>query len=223
MAAGKHDKAWGVAAKSEPRWPASLAVLLAAALNFALPARYAMGPGWLEGALVIVILIPLTLAAPRRVPDERRWQQLLAVALIAVVNLFNVSSLVLLIRQLVTDSKSITGSHLLVAALVIWVTNVIVFGLWYWEMDRGGPDERLKQSHAAPDFLFPQMITPGCSEGDWSPGFLDYVYVAFTNSTAFSPTDTYPLTPWAKALMTLQAVVSLIAIAIVASRAVNIL
>jgi len=219
----KQAKAWGVAAKSEPRWPASLAVLIAAALNFELPARYTMGPSWLEGALVIVILIPLTLAAPRRLPEERRWQQFLAVALIAVVNLFNVSSLVLLIHELVTDAKSITGSHLLVSALVIWVTNIIVFALWYWELDRGGPDARLKSSHGAPDFLFPQMITPGCTESDWTPSFLDYVYVAFTNSTAFSPTDTYPLTPWAKALMTLQAVVSLIAIAIVASRAVNIL
>ncbi len=219
----KHDPAWGLAAKSEPRWPASLAVLVAAALNFALPARYTMGPGWLEGALVIVILIPLTLAAPRRLPKEERWHQVLAVVLIAVVNLFNVSSLALLIRQLVSDAKSITGSHLLVSALVIWVTNIIVFGLWYWEVDRGGPDDRLREAHGAPDFLFPQMITPDCAKPDWSPSFLDYVYVAFTNSTAFSPTDTYPLTPWAKTLMTLQAVVSLIAIAIVISRAVNIL
>ena len=223
MAAHKPTKAWGVAAKSESRWPASLAVLIAAALNFALPARYTMGPSWLEGVLVVVILAPLTIAAPRRLPEEQRWHQFLAVALIAVVNLFNVASLALLIRELVTDAKAVTGSHLLVSALVIWVTNVIVFALWYWELDRGGPDGRMKQSHAAPDFLFPQMITPGCTESDWTPSFLDYVYVAFTNSTAFSPTDTYPLTAWAKSLMTLQAVVSLVAIAIVASRAVNIL
>jgi uncharacterized membrane protein len=223
MAAHKPSKAWGVAAQSEPRWPASLAVLIAAALNFALPARYTVGPGWLEGALVVVILIPLTLAAPRRIPDEQRWQQILAVVLIAIVNMFNVASLALLIHELVVNAKVVTGSHLLVSALVIWVTNIIVFALWYWEVDRGGPDGRLKESHGAPDFLFPQMITPGCTVADWTPSFLDYVYLAFTNATAFSPTDTFPLTPWAKTLMTLQAVVSLIAIAIVISRAVNIL
>jgi uncharacterized membrane protein len=223
MAAHKSSKAWGVASKSEPRWPASLAVLIAAALNFALPARYSMGPSWLEGVLVVVILIPLMVAAPRRVPEEGRWQQLLAVVPIAIVNVFNVASLILLIRELVTDSKNVTGSHLLVSALAIWVTNVIVFALWYWELDRGGPDDRMRESHAAPDLLFPQMITPGCGHPDWTPGFLDYLYVAFTNSTAFSPTDTFPLTPWAKTLFTVQAVVSLVAIAIVASRAVNIL
>jgi uncharacterized membrane protein len=223
MAAHKSSKAWGVAAKSEPRWPASLAVLIAAALNFALPARYSMGPSWLEGVLVVVILIPLTIAAPRRLPEEQSWQQFLAVVPIAVVNVFNVASLVLLIRELVTDSKNVTGSHLLVSALVIWVTNIIVFALWYWELDRGGPDDRLRESHAAPDFLFPQMITPACARPEWTPSFLDYAYVAFTNATAFSPTDTFPLTPWAKTLFTAQAVVSLIAIAIVISRAVNIL
>ena len=221
--APKKSRAWGLAAKSEPRWPASLAVLIAAALNFVLPARYAVGPGWLEGALVVVILIPLTLAAPRRVPNEQRWQQILALVLIGVVNAFNVASLALLIRELVVDSKNVTGSHLLVAALVIWVTNIIVFALWYWEVDRGGPDGRLRESHGPPDFLFPQMITPGCTVPEWTPSFLDYVYLAFTNATAFSPTDTFPLTPWAKTLMTGQAVVSLIAIAIVISRAVNIL
>ncbi len=219
----KHDQAWGVAARSEPRWPASLAVLIAAALNFALPARYSMGPSWLEGVLVAVILIPLTIAAPRRLPGEQRWQQFLAVIPIAVVNVFNVSSLVLLIHELIVNAKVVTGSHLLVSALVIWVTNIIVFGLWYWELDRGGPDDRLRESHAAPDFLFPQMITPDCANPGWTPSFLDYLYVAFTNSTAFSPTDTFPLTPWAKTLFTAQAVVALIAIAIVISRAVNIL
>src|ERR1700686_1979650 len=167
--APKKSRAWGIAAKSEPRWPASLAVLIAAALNFALPARYTMGPSWLEGVLVVVILAPLTIAAPRRLPEEQRWHQFLAVALIAVVNLFNVASLALLIHELVTDAKAVTGSHLLVSALVIWVTNVIVFALWYWELDRGGPAARAHGQQEHPDFLFVQMASPEVSPPDWEP------------------------------------------------------
>jgi uncharacterized membrane protein len=219
----KAKTSWGTAAASEARWPASLAVLSAAALNFVLPKEYTMGPAWLVPTLVLVILIPLTLAAPRRVPREQRWQQLAAVGLIAIVNVANVVSLGLLIRQLVTNGKSVTGSDLLVSALAIWVTNVLVFGLWYWEIDRGGPDDRLRADHGAPDFLFPQMVTPGCATAGWSPKFIDYLYVAFTNATAFSPTDTMPLTPWAKTLMLVQSAASLATLAIVAGRAINIL
>src|ERR1700676_1589661 len=172
MAAHKPTKAWGVAAKSESRWPASLAVLMAAALNFALPARYTMGPSWLEGVLVVVILAPLTIAAPRRLPEEQRWHQFLAVALIAVVNVFNVASLALLIHELVVNAKVVTGSHLLVSALVISATNIMGFALWYWGVDRGGPDGRLKQAPAAPACLCPQMIAPGCTMPRWTPSFL---------------------------------------------------
>jgi|SRR5665213_1363160 hypothetical protein len=223
MATSRTDKAWGTQAASEHRWPASLAVLVAAGLNFVLPKEYTMGPPWVVPALVLVILIPLTVTAPRRVPNELRWHQIAAVVLIAIVNVANVVSLGLLIRQLVTNGKSVTGSDLLVSALAIWITNVIVFGLWFWEVDRGGPDERLREDHGAPDFLFPQMISPGCAQADWSPQFIDYLYVAFTNATAFSPTDTMPLSPWAKVLMGVESAASLATLAIVAGRAVNIL
>lgn len=211
-------------AKSEPRWPASLAVLVAAALNFALPAKYSMGPSWLMPVLVVLILAPLTIAAPRRVEREGRWQQILAIALIAVVNVANVVSLGLLIAQMVVNAKNVTGGELIVSGAVIWVTNILVFALWYWELDRGGPDARLTPTRGAPDFLFPQMVTPvACETPDWRPSFVDYFYLAFTFSTAFSPTDTFPLRPWVKMLTVVQAVVSLLTIAIVASRAVNIL
>ncbi len=182
-----------------------------------------MGPGWLVPAMEFAILIPLMIAAPRRVPNEPRARQFAAVLLIAIANVANVVSLILLIRQLVFNAKVITGPELLYSSVAIWVTNVIVFALWYWEMDRGGPDDRLKTEHRRPDFLFPQMIAPGCTDPGWAPKFLDYVYVAFTNATAFSPTDTMPLTPMAKSLMLVQAATSLVTIAIVASRAVNIL
>jgi uncharacterized membrane protein len=219
----RKSRAWGVAAKSEPRWPASLAVVVCALLNLVLPGKFTMGPAWLVPALEGAILIPLTVAAPRRVIDESRWSQIASVALIAVANLANLVSLGLLIHALVFNGKNIAGPELLVSSVAIWVTNVIVFALWYWELDRGGPDERLRPEHEAPDFLFPQMSTPGCAPTDWTPGFIDYLYVAFTNASAFSPTDTMPLTPWAKVLMLVQAATSLVTIAIVASRAVNIL
>ena len=135
----------------------------------------------------------------------------------------NFASLYLLIRTLLYNGKSVEGTQLLYSSLAIWATNIIVFGLWYWEIDRGGPDDRLEADHGPPDFLYPQMTAPGCTYEGWSPRFLDYLYVAFTNATAFSPTDTMPLTPMAKVLMMLQSSCSLATIAIVASRAVNIL
>ncbi|MBC5809985.1 MAG: DUF1345 domain-containing protein [Candidatus Eremiobacteraeota bacterium] len=182
-----------------------------------------MGPNWLVPVLVFAILIPLSLVAPRRVSGEPRAAQIAAMALIAVVNIANVVSLGLLVAQLLTNGKAVTGPELLTSAVAIWLTNVIVFSLWYWELDRGGPDDRLTAQHAPPDFLFPQMSVPGCASEHWSPQFVDYFYVAFTNATAFSPTDTLPLTPWAKLLMLIQSAASLVTLAIVAGRAVNIL
>jgi hypothetical protein len=115
------------------------------------------------------------------------------------------------------------GRLLIVSGAGVWLTNVIVFGLWYWEMDRGGPLKRRSEDHPAPDFLFPQMTNPGAARGRWSPVFLDYLYVSLTNAAAFSPTDTMPLTTRAKALMGAEGLASLATIGIVAARAVNIL
>ncbi len=146
--------------------------------------------------------------------------------LIALVNAANVISLILLVHDLLqgkANGKAIVGPQLLFSSLLIWLTNVLVFALWYWELDRGGPDERSHPDHRQPDFLFPQMATPQCTHATWSPSFMDYLYVSFTNATAFSPTDTMPLAPWAKALMLVQALASLLTIALVAARAVNIL
>ncbi|MGH7708109.1 MAG: hypothetical protein ACREM8_07385 [Vulcanimicrobiaceae bacterium] len=223
MSARTKDDAWGTPATDEPRWPASVAVLIAAAVNFTLPARYTLGPSWLVPILVLAILIPLTIVAPRRVPGESRARQAAGMIVIALVNIANIGSLALLVHRLVFNGKTINGSELLYSSAGIWLTNVIVFALWYWELDRGGPDERLKRQHTAPDFLFPQMVTPGCTHAHWSPNFIDYAYVAFTNATAFSPTDTMPLTPTAKMLMLVQSIASLLTITLVAARAVNIL
>jgi len=188
-----------------------------------LPGKFTLGPTWLMPLLELIILIPLTVVAPRRLPNENRLKQGMAIASIAIVNVANFASLYLLIRTLLYNGKSVEGTQLLYSSLAIWATNIIVFGLWYWEIDRGGPDDRLEADHGPPDFLYPQMTAPGCTYEGWSPRFLDYLYVAFTNATAFSPTDTMPLTPMAKVLMMLQSSCSLATIAIVASRAVNIL
>jgi uncharacterized membrane protein len=139
-----------------------------------------------------------------------------------MVSLANVASLALLLVTLLNGSQR-AGTQLLFAATQIWFTNVLVFALWYWELDRGGPSARMRRNHREPDFLFPQMSTPGAAPAGWTPRFPDYLYVAFTNATAFSPTDTLPLTVWAKLLMLVQSFASLLTVALVAARAVNIL
>ncbi len=222
----QEDPAWGMPAHKEARWPASVAVLAALALYVFLPEKLTLGPTWLLPVCELALLIPLSVVAPFRRKDEPRWQRYAAVALIAFVNVANIVSLALLVHDLLqgkANGKQIEGAQLLVSSILIWLTNVIVFGLWYWELDRGGPDERSHPAHRQPDFLFPQMTTPHCTREHWSPTFMDYLYVSFTNAAAFSPTDTMPLTPSAKALMAIQALISLLTIALVAARAVNIL
>jgi uncharacterized membrane protein len=204
----------------ESRWAPRMAVVAAIVLYLRLPGRYTVGPVWLIPALEGAILVALFAATPLRMG---RWQRWFAVSLIAILNVANFWSLILLVRMLVYHGKQVPGAELLNSSINIWVTNVIVFALWYWELDRGGPDARLRAQHDPPDFLFPQMVTPGAARPDWSPRFLDYLYVAFTNATAFSPTDTMPLTRWAKMLMLVQSLLSILAVTLVAARAVNIL
>ncbi len=215
--------AWGAPTMSEPRWPASLALLTAAGLNFVLPGKFTLGPPWLVPLLEIAILVPLYISSPTRRPDENRLQSVTANVLIGIANVANVVSLALLVRQIIFNAKATTGSELLYSSLAIWTTNILVFALWYWELDRGGPDARMRNDHPAPDFLFPQMITPDCAHPTWSPTFVDYLYLAFTDATAFSPADVMPLTPWAKMMMLAESLVSLMTITIVASRAVGII
>jgi uncharacterized membrane protein len=163
----------------------------------------------------------LLLANPGQISKESSRLRMISVALIALISAANVVSLIELIHALLYGSRA-GGRPLVYASVPIWLTNVIVFGLWYWELDRGGPAQRQLPGHRGPDFLFPQMSTPGSAPG-WTPDFLDYLYTSFTNATAFSPTDTMPLTAWAKVLMMLQSLASLVTVAVVVSRAVNIL
>lgn len=218
---GEGRAEWGDQSRDEPRWPASLAVAVAIGLQLVLPDRLVLGPVWvlpaLEGALAVALLV----FNPNRRSEETNRIRVLSVVLIGLINLANVLSLGYLVNALVAAHPA-GGKELIYSGAPVWLTNIIVFGLWFWELDRGGPAARCG-SHRAPDFLFPQMTAPEATAGEWSPTFLDYLYVSFTNVTAFSPTDTMPLTAWAKVLMMLESLASLLTIGIVISRAVNIL
>lgn len=208
-------------ARSEPHWPPQATVAVAILLQILLPDRLIPGPRWLFPALEAVMLLILFIASPQRVVHEHTPRRRLAIGTTALVSVANAISLVLLVVDLL--HRNVTqGRQLVVAGVLIWLTNVLLFSLWLWEIDRGGPGRRAAGHDGPPDFLFPQMADERISPG-WRPVFLDYLYVSLTNSAAFSPTDTMPLTPLAKGLMGLQSIVSLVTIGLVVSRAVNIL
>ncbi len=146
----------------------------------------------------------------------------MAIGLIAIVTAANVFSLGALTHFLLHHEVA-NGRQLIVSGVLIWLTNFLIFGLWYWELDRGGPGTRAAGRDQAPDFLFPQMADDRIQPAAWRPNFIDYLYVSLTNATAFSPTDTMPLTPMAKSVMGIQSLVSVVTLALIVSRAVNVL
>jgi uncharacterized membrane protein len=197
-------------------------MFVAIGLQLLLPTRLTEGPRWLVPALEVLLLAGLTASTPRQLQKEHRRRRAAALIMTGLVSLANIGSLVLLSRELLRHASP-NGRELIAAGALIWITNVIIFGLWYWETDRGGPGVRAAGHDRAPDFLFPQMTDDRIEPLFWRPLFIDYLYVSLTNATAFSPTDTMPLTPRAKAIMSVQSLVSLITIGLVVSRAVNIL
>lgn len=207
--------------RAEPHWPPQATVAAAIVLQLILPRRLAAGPVWLLPALETVMLVGLVIASPQRVEAEHALRRRAAIVVSAVVSIANGISLVLLTNLLLHHNVT-QGRELVISGAVIWLTNVLIFSLWYWEVDRGGPGRRAAGHDDHPDFLFPQM-TELKLLGGWRPQFPDYLYVSLTNATAFSPTDTMPLSITAKALMGLQSIVSLVTIGLVISRAVNIL
>jgi uncharacterized membrane protein len=209
-------------AAAESFWPAQLTVLASIGLQLALPARLTAGPAWLVPALEGALLIGLSLATPRQLEHEHTGRRRTAIALTAFVSAANVFSLVELTHYLLHHNVT-EGQKLIVAGVLIWLTNFLIFALWYWEIDRGGPGRRAAGHDGPPDFLFSQMNDDRIEPSDWRPRFIDYLYVSLTNAAAFSPTDTMPLTPVAKGVMGVQSIVSLVTIGLVVSRAVNIL
>jgi hypothetical protein len=208
----------------DPFWAPQLVVACAILLDLSLPEKLTLGPNWLlpvfEGALLAGLLIASPHPRMRHSPLRRQ----IAMALIGLVSAVNIVSLYLLCHFLLHHGTTMhEGRPLILAGIVLWVTNVLLFGLWYWELDRGGPVARAMIPEATPDFLFPQMTDPRFAPQGWMPQLIDYLYVSFTNATAFSPTDTMPLSPIAKLLMSAQALSALLTIGLVVARAVNIL
>jgi uncharacterized membrane protein len=209
--------------EGETRWQVSFAILAAITMEILLPQRLAFLPRWMLPALAFLLLIGLVAANPRRLDKESVALRFLSMLLIALLSLANAIAAAHLIYGLIHGTEGRTATPLLAIGADIWLTNVIVFGLWYWELDRGGPVARAQGDRDYPDFLFPQMDAPHLAPPEWEPKFVDYFYVSFTNASAFSPTDVLPLTRWTKMTMLLQSVVSLCTVALVIARAVNIL
>lgn len=207
---------------SAPRWPAIIALFATAGLYFALPERLTAGPSWLLTVVVTLLLIP-TVAARRFGRSKLNFA--LGLILAAVITTAMIWSLGMLIAGL--PGKRESPTELLRAATALWLSNILVFASWYWRLDAGGPHARdSRESHTEGDFLFPQMILPPHLLPEykaWKPGFVDYLFLAFNTSTAFSPTDVPVLSRWAKVLMMIQSAISLGTIAILAARAINVL
>ncbi len=204
---------------SEARWPVLFALLALGLLNFALPTTLVLGPRWVVLAVLVALAVPTVLAHRA---GRTALTKALGFAMSGVVTLALVGSLALLIAGL--PKKSETPAELAQSAACLWIANVLVFAIWYWRLDAGGPFARDgRGAHTEGDFFFPQMMDGCPGPKNWSPRFVDYLFIAFNNSTAFSPTDTPVLSRWAKILTMLQSVISLLVVAVLASRAVGLI
>lgn len=216
--------AWLRKTRGEPRWPVTLSVIAAIGLQRLLPAKFTGPlPSYLMPALEGALLIGLTMANPVRIERGGKVQRAASIVLILLITFDNAASAVLLIRAILEGKAGNTAGPLFASGASIWATNVIAFALWYWEFDRGGPLKRTQAARLHPDLMFPQMASPQLAPADWEPQFVDYLYLSFTNATAFSPTDVMPFARWAKLTMLVQSAVSLGVGALVIARAVNIL
>jgi uncharacterized membrane protein len=216
------DAVRSFANRSNPFWPAQATVLAALLLDLGLPSQLTIGPRWLLPTVEAMLVVGLLIASPRPRVRHSTLRRHVAMSLIGVVSAVNLYSLIELVHFLLRHGTT-NGHALILAGAVLWGTNVILVGRWYWELDRGGPARRMLVPDARPDFLFPQMSETQIAPPGWIPGLIDYLYVSFTNATAFSPTDTMPLTAMAKVLMSVQALASLVTVGLVVARAVNIL
>jgi uncharacterized membrane protein len=216
------EPAWLRQTEGEQRWPVAILVLVAIALQALGPADLAVHPTWLAPLVELCLLVVLIIANPVRISRQVRWLRLVGLALVAVGSAANAFSALVLVRGLLHGGVWNDAGHLMVVGGGIWLTNVVMFALWYWEFDRGGPANRSAGVRRRPDFQFPQMVSETHAQ-EWEPTVIDYLYLSFTNAMAFSPTDTMPMSRWAKMLMLAQAMVSLVVVALVIARGVNIL
>ena len=215
---------WQRVTEGEHRWPVALVVLFVICLQFLLPTDLVVSPQWLMPAIELVILAAICLASPTRIKNNPRSLRTAGLLLCAMLSIGNAAQAIRLIMGIVTGTNDFDAAELLLSGAGIWLTNIVVYALWYWELDRGGPAARANGSREHADFVFPQMRNNTQPvRKDWFPTFFDYLYLAFTNATSFSPADTTPMTRWAKMLMMSQAFISLVIATVVIARSIGIL
>ena len=218
---GRSDGSGSVVA--EARWHMGLAVLAAMILTILMPDEWQLGPPWLVPAIEGALLLALVVGDPGAIDKRSSILRGFSIALVAVLIGQSLWSTARLIDDLVTGGPHTNAAGALLAAgAIVWISNNIAFALLYWELDGGGAAARAHGLPEYPDLAFPQQLNPDVAPPDWRPRFIDYLYLGFTNATAFSPTDAMPLAPWAKIAMTVQASVSLAILGLVVARAVNV-
>lgn len=209
------------ATRAERRWPMALAVLAAIGLQVGTPHAGRLTGWWIVPVLELGLLGVLIAVDPGRVDDVSARARRITLALITVMTVGTMASLSLLIYDILDGRPGLSADNLFGRGGAIWLTNVIAFSLWFWELDRGGPAHRAAGSDIPLSFAFPENAMPEFAEAGWIPKYTDYLYLSFTNATAFSPTDTLPVKTWAKLAMMLESVVSLLTAIIVIARAIN--
>jgi hypothetical protein len=213
------------ARRGEHRWPMALAVLAAGGLRAALPSQLRDHDArWALIVVLVTLLAVLVIGDPGRIDRDSTWLRVLTGTLIGLISAVNAVAAVQLVAGIIHVAPFSNNANVLLASGgAIWLSNVIVFGLWYWDLDRGGAAARARGSGPRPAFVFPEMTSPEYAKPGWYPRFLDYLYLSFTTAMAFSPTDVSAVRPWAKLMMMTEAAISLLVAILVVSRAVNIL
>jgi len=209
----------------ESRWPMAIAVLAAGGLRAALPPQLRNGDArWAFIVVIVVLLAILVIGDPGRIDRDSTWLRVLTGSLIGLISAVNAAAAVRLVAGIIGAVKFSNDANVLLASGgAIWLSNVIAFGLWYWDLDRGGAAARARGSGPPPAFVFPEMDNVQYVGPGWSPKFLDYFHLSFTTAMAFSPTDVSAIKPWAKLMMMAEEAISLVVAILVVSRAVNIL
>jgi hypothetical protein len=207
----------------EPRWPMAAAVVAAIVLTILLPRDQRLLPAWVLPLIEGFLLVALIAGDPGAIDRRSKVLRGLSIALVSILALSALVATARLVNVLITGGQQTnSASDLLEAGSIVWVSNILAFALLYWELDSGGAAARAHHTRAGVDFAFPQQMNPELAPADWSPRFVDYLYLAFTNATALSPTDAMPIAHWAKLAMMVQSVSSLAILGLVIARAVNV-
>ncbi len=225
MATGHEPTVVRTARQGEPRWPMALAVIATGLLRAALPHQLRNGDAaWLFLLLLVILLAALIIGDPGRIDRDRPWLHNLTSVLIGLISVANADAAVRLVVGIINVSSFTQNAKVLLASgAAIWLSNIIAFALWFWNLDRGGPAARAIGKETAPALIFPEMLHPQHVNRDWSPTFVDYFHFAFATATAFSPTDVSAVKPWAKLMLMAESAISLVVGILVVARAVNIL